>query len=686
MNKTLSKAFMHRAKLKNRYQRFPTDVNAKTYKKYRNFCVSLLKKEKKKFYNNLDTKIIKDSKTFWKNIKPLFTGKSKQKTNIMLVENEDIITDKEKVAETLNNYFVEAVQNLHIEKFNDEQDEELRTENINDKIENILTRYRSHPSVLMIKKNIQVEKKFNFADTTEDEMYKKVKSLDPKSACQENDIPAKLLIGTNDIISSHLSKIYNVSKNKNDFDDSLKKADATPLYKEKERTSKKNYRPVSILPTLSKLYEKTMNEQISAYMEQYLSPYLFGYRKGYGTEYCLLAMMEMWKKALDERKVAGAVLTDLSKAFDCLSHDLLIAKLEAYGFDKSALILIYDYLKNRMQRTKVNGSYSSWREILTGVPQGSILGPLLFNIFINDIFFFLDKTDIANFADDNTTYAIKNDIMTLLKTLEEETYSVLNWFRFNEMKSNQGKCHLLVADIDRKYYTSKSYIYLEDAFLESEETVKLLGVKIDKRLFLEEHINYMLKEGKKKLQALMRVSKYLTQEKLKLIMKAFIESLFNYCPLIWMCHSRGFEKKINKLHERSLRLVYKNSKLNFQELLEKDESYTIHERNLQKLAIEMYKVVHDLSPKPIMDIFKFNKNGDFILPKVRTENRGIETIRFRGPKTWELVPEDIKKAESLSQFIKKIKKWKPTGCICRLCKSYVKGVGYGRFHEGEFRM
>ena len=202
----------------------------------------------------------------------------------------------------------------------------------------------------------------------------------------------------------------------------------TPIYKENERTSKKNYRPISILPILSKLYEKTMSEQIYSYIDTYLSPYICGYRRGYGTQHCLVVMIEMWRKALDENKVAGAILADLSKAFDCLSHDLLIAKGEAYGFDKSALKLIYDYLKNRMQRTKVNGSYSSWRTLLNGVPQGSILGPLLFNIFINDIFFFLDKSKIANYADDNTTYAVENEIMELLKTLEGETLNVLNWF------------------------------------------------------------------------------------------------------------------------------------------------------------------------------------------------------------------------------------------------------------------
>ena len=181
-----------------------------------------------------------------------------------------------------------------------------------------------------------------------------------------------------------------------------------------------------------------MSNQMNSYMEDYLSPYIFGYRKSYGPQPCMLSMIEMWRKALDEGKVAGAILTDLSKAFDCISHDLLIAKLDAYGFDKPALMFVFDYLKNRVQRTKVNGAYSSWKELLSGVPQGSILGPLLFNIFINDIFWFTDKTKIANYADDNTTHGVEKSIMTLLKILEKDTLCVLNWFRLNEMVPNIG--------------------------------------------------------------------------------------------------------------------------------------------------------------------------------------------------------------------------------------------------------
>ena len=181
-------------------------------------------------------------------------------------------------------------------------------------------------------------------------------------------------------------------------------------------------------------------------MENYLSPYLFGFRKAHSTEQCLNTMLENWKKALDCNKKVEAVLTDLSKAFDCLNHDLLIAKFEAYGFNIEALTFIQDCLSNRSQRTKVNSEYSSYRDIKYGVPQGSILGPDLFNIFLNDIFFFVKDSKITNYADDNNLYATEDSVEKLLETLERETNILLDWFKCNEMKSNTDKCHLIIIN------------------------------------------------------------------------------------------------------------------------------------------------------------------------------------------------------------------------------------------------
>ena len=301
-----------------------------------------------------------------------------------------------------------------------------------------------------------------------------------------------------------------------------------------------------------------MYEQISGYVDRFLSPYLFGYRKGHSTEQCLMTMIEMWRKALDEHKVAGAVLTDLSKAFDCLPHDLLIAKLHAYGFDKSALRFIYSYLTERTQRVKVGGEYSKERTLKYGVPQGSILGPLLFNLFINDIFYFLDESKLANYADDTSNYLAKKGIFPFLHALKSEIEIVLDWFKINEMKSNSEKCHLIVAENEhRPAYISNSYIYLDKQreLLQNEKIVKLLGLLIDDKMRFEKHIKVLLKKGNQKLHALIRVSRYMSNEKLRVLMKAFIRSQFDYCSLLWMFHSRTIEKRINRLHVLCIRMA-----------------------------------------------------------------------------------------------------------------------------------
>ena len=148
---------------------------------------------------------------------------------------------------------------------------------------------------------------------------------------------------------------------------------------------------------------------------------------------------------MDNGNVFGALLTDISKAFGCLPHDLIIAKLNSYDFNLTALNLIHNYLTKRKQRTKINHSYSSWEDILFGVPQGSILGPILFNIFLSDLFLIVDDIDIANYADDNTIYKEHENIDDLITSLQNAAAKLFKWFSGNQMRGNSDKCHLLLS-------------------------------------------------------------------------------------------------------------------------------------------------------------------------------------------------------------------------------------------------
>ena len=303
----------------------------------------------------MDLKIFYDNKNFWKSIKPLFSNKHVSQKNIVIVERNAITSKNDEVADKLNKFFIKAVENLEIELFAPNDVNNARTENL----EVIIKRYERHPSILKLQEIVNTgNKKITFTDTTPNIIKDEISKLDPKKASVKNDIPAKILIRSQDIVCEHLSGIYNNSKSDHKYPQALKLSDVIPIHKKEEATLMKNYRPVSLIPVVSKLFERDLYNQILSYIDDFLSPYLFGYRNGYSTEQCLTAMLEQWKKTHDDRGTAGAILTDLSKAFDCLNYNLLLAKMEAYGFEKSALEFIQSYLKGRKQRTKVNDSFS----------------------------------------------------------------------------------------------------------------------------------------------------------------------------------------------------------------------------------------------------------------------------------------------------------------------------------------
>ena len=306
---------------------------------------------------------------------------------------------------------------------------------------------------------------------------------------------------------------------------------------------------------------------------------------------------------------------DLSKAYDCISHELLIAKLECYGLDEISLKLILNYLTHRKQRTKIGSSFSSWFEIYIGVPQGAILGPLLFNIFINDLFLNVIKSEICNFADDNTLYSFDKKLDTIFSNLKSDLENVLSWFEASSLKANPSN--------GKKINNSRE--------------IELLGIVIDNQLKFKKHIENLCQKASFKLYALRRIRKFLMVEKARILANAFINSQFNYAPLIWMFASKTAINKILNIHYRTPQVVYREYRKSYEELLQINKDISIHQKHLRILALEVYKSIMHFNPEFMCHCFNINpipynlrKGSRLLLPPAKSVNFETNSITFRG--------------------------------------------------------
>ena len=396
--------------------------------------------------------------------------------------------------------------------------------------------------------------------------------------------------------------------------------------------------------------------------------------------------MNKLNENLDKKNKIGLFMMDLSKAFDCVPHDLLIAKLDAYGFERDALNFIYSYLKDRNQRVKINADYSSWKEILSGVPQGSVLGPLLFNLFLNDIYFFVDKENLHNYADDNTLSVVDVEIEEIIKKLEANINVLNSWFTSNAMILNGNKCQFLIiessrSELSRDKGNKTVAVKVGNNMIEEQRNGKLLGITIDKNINMAEHIRKICKQASKKLHALARVSPYLNEHKRIILMKSFILSQFSYCPIIWMYCQRKSNNLINRIHERALRIAYCDYISDFESLLEKDDSITIHERNVQTLACEVYSTINSLNPSFMGEIFNIKVNNYSLRRRglrskhPHTVNYGLESFGYKAAQIWSSIPSDIQNSHKI--IIKNhIKNNRKTICKCNLSNLYIPNLGF----------
>ena len=291
-------------------------------------------------------------------------------------------------------------------------------------------------------------------------------------------LPAKLLkIGSN-ILCYPVCYLLNECITKGTFPKMLKYADVSPIYKKGNTMEVGNYRPVSVLPIMSKVFEKEIINQISPYFDTLLHPCVSGFRKGYSCETVLVKMVESIKCSLDKGKIVCGVLMDLSRAFDCVPHKLLIAKFRAYGVSVSACDVITSYLTDRRQRVKIGTQRSEWIHAHKGSAQGSIFGPFSYNVLTNDMFDLIDEdVEIYNYADDNTVLCSGKYLKEIKEKLLLNVNRLISWYHANNMKINSEKFQCIVfgnVDDPGEFTINNQSIVLKNG-------VKLFGFHIDNK-------------------------------------------------------------------------------------------------------------------------------------------------------------------------------------------------------------
>ena len=467
-------------------------------------------------------------------------------------------------------------------------------------------------------------------------------------------------------ISKSLAFICNLSLRNSVFPDDWKRAKVTPIYKSGNKSDVGNYRPISVLPIVSKIIERAVHNQLYKYVSTkgILSSAQSGFRANHSTTTTLLDVQDFILNNMDNGYVTGAIFLDLKKAFDTVNHNVLIDKLKRYGVDGIELSWFKSYLSNRSQAVNVNSNLSEFEHINIGVPQGSILGPLLFILFVNCLPNAVNcKTEM--YADDTTLLFRSKCPDELSTSLTSNLDLVANWLKANKLTLNISKTKVMLFGtrhmLDKFNDISLTY---NDDMIEMVREFKYLSVKFDSTMSWLSHIDYLANNVSKRIGVIRRVKHFLPHQTLVMLANALVIPHFDYASPVWSNCSDSYQARLQVLHNRLARTILSaDIRTPINDMMNLLHWTKLSNRWKSQILIILFKCLKDISPTYLSSNFEFVHNyhnhttrnhssNTLIIPKINS-NSGMRTFLFRSGHLWNNLSPSIRidlENMSLGQF------------------------------------